>query len=139
MRKYTWFRMSIASLAGIFALNAGGLARAERLTVRLDFIPVGFHAAMHLAKEKGWFAREGLEIEIQDGTGSLNTIQLVGSGQIDVGQVQLGVIDQVFCRICAQERPWRHRPPRFWNEDGEGSQRYEALVLHCQSVGAVHR
>jgi len=57
----------IAALAGILALHAGGLARAERLTVRLDFIPVGFHAAMHLANQKGWFAREGLELEIQDG------------------------------------------------------------------------
>src|SRR5205807_2650766 len=66
------FRLLIAALVGFFALHAGGLARAERLTVRLDFIPVGFHAAMHLAKEKGWFAREGLEVEIQDGTGSLN-------------------------------------------------------------------
>ena len=86
------FRLLIAALVAIFALNAGGLAQADRLTVRLDFIPVGFHTAMHLAKEKGWFAREGLEVEIQDGTGSLNTIQLVGSGQIDVGQVQLGVM-----------------------------------------------
>jgi NitT/TauT family transport system substrate-binding protein len=86
------FRLLIAALVAIFALNAGGLAQADRLTVRLDFIPVGFHTAMHLAKEKGRFAREGLEVEIQDGTGSLNTIQLVGSGQIDVGQVQLGVM-----------------------------------------------
>jgi len=86
------FRLLVTTLVGIIALNAAGVARAERLSVRLDFIPVGFHAAMHLANQKGWFAREGLELEIQDGTGSLNTIQLVGSGQIDVGQVQLGVM-----------------------------------------------
>jgi NitT/TauT family transport system substrate-binding protein len=67
-------------------------AKAEPLSVRLDFAPVGFHAAMHLAKVKGWFAREGLDVDIQDGTGSLNTIQLVASNQVDVGQVQLGVM-----------------------------------------------
>src|SRR6476661_7215473 len=82
----------LAGLVGAFAFVFSAAAQAESLTVRLDFIPVGFHAAMHLAKEKGWFAREGLEVEIQDGTGSLNTIQLVGSGQVDVGQVQLGVM-----------------------------------------------
>jgi len=83
----------VAALAGVAALLFAGVASAaEHLTVRLDFSPVGFHAAMHLAKENGWFAREGLDVDIQDGTGSLNTIQLVGSGQIDVGQVQLGVM-----------------------------------------------
>src|ERR1700730_14931026 len=92
MCKSTWFRLSIATLVGSFGSSASGLARAERLAVRLDFLPVGFHAAMHLAKEKGWFAREGLDVEIQDGNGSLNTIQLVASGQADVGQVQLGVM-----------------------------------------------
>jgi NitT/TauT family transport system substrate-binding protein len=82
-----------AVLAAITPFSLTSIAEAaERLTVRLDFVPVGFHAAMHLAKEKGWFASEGLDVEIQDGTGSLNTIQLVGSGQIDVGQAQLGVM-----------------------------------------------
>lgn len=90
MTRLTFIR--IAAFVGAFSLVLGGVGRAETLTVRLDFIPVGFHAAMHLAKEKGWFAREGLDVDIQDGTGSLNTIQLVGSGQVDVGQVQLGVM-----------------------------------------------
>jgi NitT/TauT family transport system substrate-binding protein len=83
----TAFTMLVASL---FAATAAGAA--ERLTIRLDFIPVGFHGAMHLAKEKGWFQREGLDVDIQDGTGSINTLQLVASGQVDVGQVQLGVM-----------------------------------------------
>jgi NitT/TauT family transport system substrate-binding protein len=74
------------------AVAACGLARAEKLTVRLDFQPVGFHSAMHLAKEKGWFQREGLEVEIEDGAGSTNTVQLVGAGHFDVGQVVLGVM-----------------------------------------------
>lgn len=90
MTKFQPFR--IVALTGALAFAFNHAAQAEPLTVRLDFIPVGFHAAMHLAKEKGWFAREGLEVDIQDGTGSLNTIQLVGSGQVDVGQVQLGVM-----------------------------------------------
>lgn len=92
--------MNLATVAGRIALAllipsffaSGGVNAAERLTIRLDFIPVGFHGAMHLAKEKGWFQREGLDVEIQDGTGSINTLQLVGSGQIDVGQVQLGIM-----------------------------------------------
>ena len=45
---------------------------------------------MQLAKEKGWFQEAGLDVEVQDGTGTISTIQLVGSGQVHVGQVQLG-------------------------------------------------
>ncbi len=86
--------------SGIFGVVAGAVLAmaattaqaADKLTVRMDFITWGTHAAMHLANEKGWFEEAGLEVEVQDGTGSGNTIQLVGAGQVDVGQVQLGVM-----------------------------------------------
>lgn len=64
----------------------------EALSVRLDFSPWGSHAAMHLAKHNGWFEEAGLKVDIQDGRGSGNTLQLVNAGQVDVGQVQLGLI-----------------------------------------------
>lgn len=87
-------------LAGTAALLLAGLISApsaeaqESLTVRLDFSPWGVHAAMHLAQEKGWFAEEGLEVDVQDGRGSGNTLQLVNAGQVDVGQIQLGLLGQ---------------------------------------------
>jgi NitT/TauT family transport system substrate-binding protein len=68
-------------------------ARAqEKLTIRLDFSPWGVHAGMHLAQEKGWFRDAGLQVDIQDGRGSGNTLQLVNAGQVDVGQIQLGLL-----------------------------------------------
>lgn len=80
-------------LVGLFSLALSQAASAqEKLTVRLDFSPWGVQAAMHLAKEKGWFAAEGLDVDIQDGRGSGNTIQLVNAGQVDVGQVQVGLV-----------------------------------------------
>lgn len=67
------------------------LAQArEKISVVLDFTPWGIHAAMHLAKQKGWFEQEGLDVDIQDGKGTLPGIQLVGAGRIDVAAVQLG-------------------------------------------------
>jgi NitT/TauT family transport system substrate-binding protein len=85
-------KASFVLLAGGFLLAGGTADAAEKISIRLDFAPVGLHAPMHLAKEKGWFEREGLDVDIQDGTGTLNTIQLVGAGQVDVGQVQLGLM-----------------------------------------------
>ena len=77
--------------AGAVLTTATAMAQ-EPLTVRLDFSPWGVHAGMHLAKERGWFEEAGLDVEVQDGRGSGNTVQLVNAGQVDVGQVQLGLL-----------------------------------------------
>jgi NitT/TauT family transport system substrate-binding protein len=82
--------VSTASVAMVAFTDAS--MAADKVTARVDFTPQVHHAALHLAKDKGWFAREGLDVDVQDGTGSLNTIQLVASDQIDIGQVQLGLI-----------------------------------------------
>lgn len=81
-----------ALLAG--PLAAGAAAAEEKMTIRLDFSPWGVHAGMHLAKDKGWFKDAGLDVDIQDGRGSGNTLQLVNAGQVDVGQIQVGLLPQ---------------------------------------------
>lgn len=87
-------RRSFAStLILLTAIALGTPASAQdKLTVRLDFSPWGVQSAMHLAKNKGWFKEANLDIDIQDGRGSGNTIQLVNAGQADVGQVQVGLV-----------------------------------------------
>lgn len=84
-------RILSTAIVAFLALTDASQA-AEKVTVRVDIGPNGHHAALHLAKEKGWFSREGLEVDVQDGRGSLNTIQLVAADQIDIGQVQLGLV-----------------------------------------------
>ena len=81
-----------AVLVAAFSLSAGtASAQApEKITVRLDFTPWGIQAALHLAKSKGWFAEQGLDVTIEDGTGTLPGIQLVGAGKVEVAAVQLG-------------------------------------------------
>ncbi|MBM3523508.1 MAG: ABC transporter substrate-binding protein [Alphaproteobacteria bacterium] len=86
-------RAALAVTAG--ALTAPTIARGqEKLVVRLDFSPWGVQAAMHLAETKGWFKDAGLAVDVQDGRGSGNTLQLVNAGQADVGQIQVGLIAQ---------------------------------------------
>lgn len=85
-------RLALAG-AGAFALPH--IARAaDKLTVKLDFLPWGLHAGMHLANVNGWFKEVGLEVDAQDGRGSANTLQLVNAGQFDVGQIQVGLLSQ---------------------------------------------
>src|SRR4051794_31690144 len=87
-------RTAAVTAAGLLlAAPFGGSALAgEKLTVRLDFLPWGVHAAMHLAQTKGWFEAAGLEVEVQDGRGSSHTLQLVNARQVDVGLTQLGLL-----------------------------------------------
>lgn len=83
--------LSIAAALSILTMGLPAQAQ-EKLSVRLDFSPWGVQAAMHLAKNRGWFREAGLDVDIQDGRGSGNTIQLVNAGQADVGQVQVGLV-----------------------------------------------
>jgi NitT/TauT family transport system substrate-binding protein len=83
--------LGFAALILLLAAPPSAFAQ-EKLTVRLDFSPWGVQAAMHLAKHKGWFKEAGLDVDIQDGRGSGNTVQLVNAGQADVGQVQVGLV-----------------------------------------------
>ena len=84
------FLGSTAAAGLVLASGPRPVRANQAVTVRLDFAPWGIHAGMHLAQEMGWFNEAGLDVEVQDGKGTLNTIQLVGAGQIQVGQVQLG-------------------------------------------------
>lgn len=84
-------RYMLAAGLAVAASGAPFIARgAEKLVVRMDLSPWGVQAAMQLSKQKGWFQEAGLDVEVQDGTGTISTLQLIGSGQVDVGQVQLG-------------------------------------------------
>ena len=69
---------------------------ADALSVRTDFFPWGLHAALHLCNVNGWFKDAGLAVDVQDGRGSANTLQLVNAGQVDVGQIQVGLISQAY-------------------------------------------
>lgn len=81
----------LVACAGL-AFATGAIAQApEKVKVRLDWTPWGAHAAMHLAQQKGWYKAAGLDVQIEDGNGSVTTVQIVGSADnFDVGHAALG-------------------------------------------------
>lgn len=76
-------------LGWVLAALAGSAGAQETIAVRLDWTPWGSHAAIHLAMEKGWFKQNGIDAQVEDGNGSVTTIQLVGAGRFDVGHASL--------------------------------------------------
>src|SRR5436190_9691884 len=84
----TWFQAAALLFLVLPFAPAQSLAD-DKLSLRLDWIPNGSHAPFFLAEQKGWFRKAGLDVTIEDGTGSVVTVQLVGAGQFDVGHANL--------------------------------------------------
>jgi NitT/TauT family transport system substrate-binding protein len=61
----------------------------QKVSVRLDWIPHAAQAPLHLAMDRGWFTERGLDVDLQDGNGSVVTVQTVGAGKFDIGHANL--------------------------------------------------
>ena len=93
MSSYRNLAIGMLAALGVVLGAAGAIAQqAEKVIIRTDFTPAGSHAALHLAFAKGWFKDVGLDVDLQDGKGSLNTIQLIGSGEVDIGQLSVSTV-----------------------------------------------
>src|SRR5437764_10128307 len=82
-------RLVVQVIAALLLVHGGSALSQEKITVRLDWTPWGTHAPIHLAAQKGWFKQAGLDVEAEDGNGSVTTVQLVGAGKFDVGHASL--------------------------------------------------
>jgi NitT/TauT family transport system substrate-binding protein len=79
--------MKVISLAIVLATVFGTVAvAADKVTVQLDYVVRGNHAMFFVAKKKGYFEKQGIEVTaIQRGTGSPNAMRLVGNGNAEFG------------------------------------------------------
>lgn len=86
----TWLKSGLGLIACVMATTAVAQQKLEPLAVRLDWTPWGIHGAFHLSKSKGWYEQAGLDVTLEDGNGSVTTVQIVGSGDsFDVGHAAL--------------------------------------------------
>ena len=58
---------------------------ADRVRFRLNWVPGAEYAPYYLGKEKGFFAAEGIDVEILPGEGSTVTAKLVGNRSAEFG------------------------------------------------------
>ncbi len=88
-------RRSVLALGVV--LGTGLLAHAQaadlqKVSVRLDWLPGADHAALYLAKARGYYEAAGLDVTIEPGKGSNSTIQLVGSGNETIGLASVATV-----------------------------------------------
>ena len=77
--------------AAAAALLASASAQAQKtIDFVLNWVPGGDHAPYYYAKKLGWYAKEGIELNIEPGKGSALATQRVGAGATPVGLADMG-------------------------------------------------
>ena len=67
------------------ALGSAPALAADAVTFRLNWYLGGLHVPFYYGKEKGIYAAEGIDLTINEGRGSANTVQVVAAGSDTFG------------------------------------------------------
>jgi len=82
-------------VAALIAAATAPAAAQQKLDFILNWVPGGDHAPYYYAKAQGWYAKEGIDLNLEPGKGSMLAVQKVGAaanpiGLADMGNVLLG-------------------------------------------------
>lgn len=94
MRHTLFTTLSGLALAGTLGLPALAQEDLTDIRLRLAWVTGGVDAPFFVAKEMGYFAEAGLDVDIVDGNGSTGTIQAVGNGDFEIGIAGMGALAQ---------------------------------------------
>jgi NitT/TauT family transport system substrate-binding protein len=89
-------RSSLAAAAALLVLagcadrgsgapSQGSSPGTKKVTLTLNWVPYGEHAPFYYGVEKGFYAAEGIDLQIKPGGGSGKTVQAVDAGQAEFG------------------------------------------------------
>ena len=78
MITHLFARIAVCAAA---VVGSWGAMAAEKVSVRLNWIPGTEHSYFYLGKEKGWYADAGIDLEILAGQGSTVSVKTVGAGE----------------------------------------------------------
>ena len=75
---------AVIAAAAIFALSAGFAQAADKVTLQLKWVTQAQFAGYYVAADKGFYAEEGLEVEIKAGGPDIAPPQVLAGGGADV-------------------------------------------------------
>jgi NitT/TauT family transport system substrate-binding protein len=83
------------SLAALLVAAPAVAQQREKVTLLLNWYLYSEHAPFFLGREKGYFAQEGIELDIQEGRGSGPTIQAVAARTVEFGYADVPTMMKV--------------------------------------------
>lgn len=78
-------KVLVPALAAATILMSGPAAALDKVTFRMNWYYGGFHAPFHLGVQRGYYKDEGIDLTLNEGRGSANTVQTVAAGSDDFG------------------------------------------------------
>ncbi len=87
MTAFQFRRLAAAAVAALaLAASAPALAqKTEKVDFILNWVAGGDHAPYYYAKKMGWFSQAGIDLNIEQGKGSVLAVQKVGAGATPIG------------------------------------------------------
>ncbi len=78
-------------MAAAGGMNVPAQAQApQKIDFILNWVPGGDHAPYYYAKKLGWYAKEGIDLNLEPGKGSALSTQRVGAGATPFGLADMG-------------------------------------------------
>jgi NitT/TauT family transport system substrate-binding protein len=84
--------LSAAAISTFVLLGASHAVAADKLTMTMNWRADSAHLGFALAKTKGYYEAEGLDVTLQEGRGSGVAAQLVATGQSELGYADAGAV-----------------------------------------------
>jgi NitT/TauT family transport system substrate-binding protein len=80
----------LASLVMAGTLATAPAQAQTKVDFILNWVPGGDHAPYYYAKAQGWYAKEGIDLQLEPGKGSALATQRVGAGATPIGLADMG-------------------------------------------------
>ena len=90
--------MTKLALASALALTAFGAEAADKLTLQLKWVTQAQFAGYFVAKDKGYYEAEGLDVDIKPGGPNIAPEQIIAGGGADV------IVDWMGAALAAREK-----------------------------------
>lgn len=81
-------RFCFALLASL-TISAAAARADQPVRVLLDWSWLPYHSPFIIAKQRGFYKAEGLDVDIEQGRGSASTAEMLGQGQFDVAHLNV--------------------------------------------------
>ena len=86
------YRYLVAALVAAFMLVGGSANAADRVVFSLNWLPYGIHYGVFAAEALGYYRGANIDVDIQRGYGSGDTVKRTATGAADLGMADMASV-----------------------------------------------